>query len=83
MMENLERRVVKIIAQISDHSSSNITDNTSFDELELTSLDAVTIAYELEQEFNIRLPDTKVYSIRTVNELIEGVRLLVRHKSEA
>lgn len=78
MIDNLEQRIIKIIAQISDISISGITPESSFEELGLTSLDAVTIAYELEQDLNIKVPDTEVYSINSVQELINGVRKILQ-----
>lgn len=76
-MDNIEQRIISIIAQISDQSPANISVNSSFEELALTSLNAVTIAYELELEFEIEIPDSQVYSIRSVQELFDGVKKLL------
>lgn len=75
-MASLEQRVISIISQVSEIDPSQITSEDSFEKLNLTSLDAVTISYEIEQEFNIQIPDEQVYSIRTVHELINGIRQL-------
>ncbi len=83
MTDNLEQRIVKIIAQIIDKPPNSISSNSSFEELGLTSLDAVTIMYELEQEFDIEIPDTEANTISSVQELIEGVRKLSLTESGA
>lgn len=82
-MDKLEQRIISIIAQISDQPSTNITSTSSFEELALTSLDAVTIAYELEQELGIQIPDNQIYSIRTVQELVDDIKQLVYAENEA
>lgn len=76
MMENLEQRVIKIIAQIIDQPSTDISADSSFEDLGLTSLDAVSIMYELEQEFNIDIPDSEANTISSVSDLITGVQKL-------
>lgn len=76
-MDTLEKRIVTVISQVSEITATRISCSSSFAELSLSSLDAVTIAYELEQEFGVQIPDNKVYTISTVQELIDGVRQLV------
>jgi len=40
-------------------------------------MDGVNIVFALENEFNINVPDEEVKNIRSVRDMVEGVRKLV------
>jgi acyl carrier protein len=82
-MDNLENKVLEIIAQQKRVAVENVTINSSFDELGLDSLDAVNILFELEGAFDINIPDEKARQIKSVREMVEGVRALVAEKKPA
>jgi acyl carrier protein len=82
-MENLESKVLEIIAQQKRVPVENVTINSSFDELGLDSLDAVNILFELEGAFDINISDEKARQIKSVREMVEGVRTLVAEKKPA
>lgn len=82
-MDNLETKVLEIIAQQKRVPVENVTINSSFDELGLDSLDAVNILFELEGAFDINIPDDKARQIKSVREMVEGVRALVAEKKPA
>jgi acyl carrier protein len=44
--------------------------------LGLDSLDLVTLAFELEDAFHVSIPDEKIRSVRSVSDIIEGIRAL-------
>ena len=82
-MDELEKKVLEIIAQQKRVPVENVTINSSFDELGLDSLDAVNILFELEGAFDINIPDDKARQIKSVREMVEGVRTLVAEKKPA
>lgn len=82
-MNELENKVLEIIAQQKRVPVENVTINSSFDELGLDSLDAVNILFELEGAFDINIPDDKARQIKSVREMVEGVRALVAEKKPA
>lgn len=82
-MDNLESKVLEIIAQQKRVPVENVTINSSFDELGLDSLDAVNILFELEGAFDINIPDEKARQIKSVREMVDGVRALVAEKKPA
>ena len=79
-MDTLEKRIITVISQVSEIEESTISAQSTFEELSLNSLDAVTISYELEQEFGIQIPDNKVYTITSVQELIDGITQLIEER---
>ncbi len=82
-MDTLESKVLEIIAQQKRVPVENVTIDSSFDELGLDSLDAVNILFELEGAFDINIPDDKARQIKSVREMVEGVRALVAEKKPA
>jgi acyl carrier protein len=80
MAESLESRIIRIIATAKGLEADELTPSSSMEELGLDSLDAMSMIFDLENEFEIEIPDDAAERARTVGDLIEGVRLLVAEK---
>jgi acyl carrier protein len=79
--EELTRRVLRIIAETQRKDPAQVTIDSSFEELGIDSMDGVNIVFALENEFDINVPDEEVKSIRSVRDMVEGVRTLVEQKN--
>ena len=77
MPDDLSKRVISVIAATQHISADKITEESSFQELGIDSLDGINILFALENEFNINIPDDQAQNIRTVNDAVEGVRKLL------
>lgn len=75
--DDLTTRVFHIIATTQRKDPALVTIDSTFQDLEIDSMDAVNIIFGLENEFSINIPDDKVKDIRSVRDMVEGVRLLV------
>jgi len=75
--DDLTQRVLRIIAETQRKDPSQVTINSSFEELGIDSMDGVNIVFALENEFNVNVPDEEVKNIRSVRDMVEGVRRLV------
>jgi len=75
--DQLTQRVLRIIAETQRKEPSQVTADSSFEELGIDSMDGVNIVFALENEFNINVPDEEVKNIRSVRDMIDGVRKLV------
>lgn len=76
MSDSLEQQVVRIVAAAKGLDPSGISPETSMEELGLDSLDGMSIIFDLENEFDVEIPDDAAENARTVGDLIEGVRRL-------
>jgi acyl carrier protein len=70
-------RVIRVFADFKKVSPDEIKPETTFEELGFDSLDGLNLIFELEEEFDIVVPDEKVQSMRSVKEVIEGIESLV------
>jgi acyl carrier protein len=82
-MDELQTKVLEIIAQQKRIPAEQVTIDSSFAELGLDSLDAVNILFELESAFDINISDDKARQIKSVREMVDGVRTLVAEKKSA
>ena len=76
MEEEIEERVMRAIAEMSHTPREQVTPDKTFEELGLTSLDALAIVAELEEEFGIEIPNEDALSLRDVRQAVECVRTL-------
>lgn len=80
MPEELISRILSTIAQAQRIPKEKVTLDSTFEELGIDSMDGVNILFALENEFDITIPDAAAKQIRSVREMVEGVRKLVREK---
>ena len=83
MQDELSKRVIAVMAATQHMPEEKITIDSTFQELGIDSLDGINILFALESEFDINIPDDAAREIRTVHEMVEGVRQLVEAKQAA
>ncbi len=83
MSDELNQRVLKVIATSKRIPLEKVTVDSEFQELGIDSMDAVEILFALENEFDVSIPDDEVRSVRNVRQMCEGVEKLVAAKSNA
>jgi len=69
--------VVAAVAEVKHAPPEEIDLDASLAGLGLDSLDTVTMLFELETRLGIEIPDDAAKSVRTVRDVVEGVRRLV------
>ena len=71
----IEEKVMMIVAEQMSVDRSEITRNTSFvDDLNADSLDTVELVMELEDEFDLTIPDEEAEKLKTVGEAIDYIK---------
>ncbi len=76
MAESIFQKVAEIIAASKNISVTEITLNTTFRELDIDSLAALSLVYDFEEAFNVSIPDEEVVKIRTVSDVVESLERL-------
>ncbi len=71
-------RVIRVFADFKKVSTDQITTETSFEELGMDSLDGLNLVFELEEEFDITIPDDRVKEMQSVGQAIRGYRMAAR-----
>jgi acyl carrier protein len=83
-MSSTEQAIIDIIAKTCSVERQRITLDSTLKDLEVHSLDAVQVLFEIEDRFNISVPEREdQYSTGTVRDLIEGVDKLLAEKATA
>lgn len=76
-------KVCSIVAQQKRIPPEQVSIDNSFQDLGLDSLDAVNILFELEGAFDISIPDEQARNIKSIREMVEGVKSLLAQKESA
>jgi acyl carrier protein len=72
---SVQERVIDIVAEQLGVDKEKITPETSFvNDLGADSLDTVELVMELEEEFDITIPDEEAEKIQTVAQAIEYIK---------
>ena len=72
--------IIALIAKSKQLDPANLTPATTFDELEIDSLDKINLTFEVEELYNIAIPDSSLNSLRTIGDVIAGVEQLLAQK---
>ena len=77
MEDSVTQKVISAVASVKHIPEEKITLDSSLADLGLDSLDTITMLFELEEKFHVAIPDEHARSIRTVREMVEGIRRLL------
>ena len=83
MLDELAEKVLSAIATSKRIPRERVSLDSTLEDLGMDSLDQLNLLFALESDFNISIPDEQTKSIRTVREMVEGVRKLVAGASGA
>lgn len=80
----VEQRVVEIVCEHLAVNKEQINRGTSFmEDIGADSLDIVELVMELEEEFDIQIPDDQAEKIKTVGEAIDYIEVKLKEKGGA
>ena len=82
-MASIKERVIDIVAEQLSVNTDQVTMETSFiNDLGADSLDTVEPVMELEEEFDINIPDEDAEKIQTVGQAVEYIEKSQSRKHE-
>lgn len=74
MADDIEAKVIEIVAEQMGRDQSEITRETSFvNDLNADSLDTVELVMEFEDQFELSIPDEDAEKIQTVGQAIDYI----------
>lgn len=77
MSDAVAEKVISTLATVKRIPADQIRLETNLQEIGIDSLDVFTLLFELENAFKISIPDDDVRSIRTVNDIVEGIKKIL------
>ena len=81
-MSSTEQIIFDIIAKTCSVERERITLGSTLKDLDVHSLDAVQVLFEIEDRFDIRVPEREdQFSAGTVRDLVNGVEQLLAAKA--
>ena len=79
MPDEITDRVLHVIADAQRLPPEKVTVDKTFQELGIDSMDGVSLLFALENEFDINIPDEAAKSIRSVQDMVDGVKTILAH----
>ena len=73
----IEERVINTIAKVRRLNPEKITLDSTFEQLEVDSLDALDILFQLEKELYISIPENIASEIRSVRDAVDKLAEVV------
>ena len=81
MQPDTVTRVIGVIAKTQHIPVESIKPESTFQELNIDSMDGINIVFALENEFGVEIPDDDAKAIRGVADVAEGIEKLLRQKA--
>ena len=75
-MDDIQSRCIELIAKSKNLPESSVGMDSTFDELQIDSLDKINLSFEVEEMFAIQIPDDSLNSLKTVGDIVRGVERL-------
>jgi acyl carrier protein len=77
MSDAVAEKVISTLASVKRIPADTITLQTNLQDLGIDSLDVFTLLFELENAFKISIPDDDVRSLRTVSDVVDGIKKIL------
>ncbi len=77
MSEQILQAVVEAIARQKRIDSGLINEDSTLEELGISSLDAITIVYDIEERFDVEVPNEELENLKSVRDIVQGIASLL------
>lgn len=77
MPDAITEKVLDLIASVKKLPREKLSVDSTFEELAMDSLDAINLMFEIENAFNISVPDEEAKSIKNVRQLIDQLEKIL------
>ena len=76
MLDPVAEAVVAALSKVKHIPRERVSLDSTLVDLGVDSLDAITMLFELEDQLQITIPDEAARSVRSVGDMVEGIRSL-------
>jgi acyl carrier protein len=73
MSEIVFEKIATLLSTKKGVNKELITIDSSFEELGLDSLDSIELIADMEEEFNVTIPNTELQNIKTIRNAVDGL----------
>jgi acyl carrier protein len=81
--EEITSTIKEIFEKTLKVSPDRLKPETSLrDELQLDSLDMIEVVYEIEDRFDVQIPEERIQEITTFEEVVSGLQAAIEAKGE-
>jgi len=77
----VEQKIIEAVAKVAKRKTEDIRLDSRFEDLGMDSLDKVTLLFELEQTFDISIPEAEVQGIETVGDIVGRLEAFISSSS--
>jgi acyl carrier protein len=81
MSELVATKVIAAIAKTKKIAPETITLDSRFEDLNIDSLDGLNLFFELEEEFDLSIPDERVRTLKTIGQVVEEINRLLAERA--
>ena len=82
MPDTVAEKVIAAIAKTKKIPAESITLDSTLEELRIDSLDGLNLFFDLEEAFDISIPDEQARNLKTVREIVDNLNKLIAGKGE-
>ncbi len=77
MKQNIEQTLKESIARQKMLAIEDVSLDSSLEELGITSLDAISLVFDIEDQYGVEVPNEELKKLQTVGDIVEGVNQLL------
>lgn len=77
MKNDIEQTLKESIARQKMLTVEGISLDASLEELDISSLDAISLVFDIEDRYGVEVPNEELKKLRTVRDIVEGVDRLL------
>ena len=74
MSEEVYEKIKDLIVTKKGVEAEKVSIESSFEELGMDSLDAVELVADMEEIFNVNIPNTELQNFKTIRQAVEGLQ---------
>lgn len=78
MKKDIEQTLKESIAKQKMISIEDITLDSSLEDMGITSLDSISLVFDIEDKYGVEIPNEELKKVKTVGDIMDGVDALIQ-----